>query len=39
MKFAQNSIAHFNYTFKYAICKLGALGYEGIEFWGGLPNM
>ena len=39
MRFAQSSAVYFNYSLPYAIRELAALGYDGIEFWGGRPHM
>ena len=39
MRFAQSSAVYFNYSLQHAIKDLHALGYDGIEIWGGRPHM
>ena len=38
MKFAQSSFIYFNYPLQEAIRRLGQIGYQGIEIWGGRPH-
>jgi protein FrlC len=38
IQFAQSSAVYFNYTLKHAITNLAALGYDGVEVWGGRPH-
>lgn len=38
IQFAQSSAVYFNYTLRHAITSLAALGYDGVEVWGGRPH-
>lgn len=38
MKFSQSSFVYFNYPLQEAIRRLHAVGYQGVEVWGGRPH-
>lgn len=38
MEFSQSSFVYFNYPLQEAIHRLDAVGYQGIEVWGGRPH-